>query len=104
MLSLMQLFQGEIPSSPPMTVEQEADVALRAAAIAAYEQSDGVRVDEKRGWCLVESERWTEAVAVLAGHRDDLSSAGLAPLGVASVGGWRQRYRLNDSARSTFDQ
>lgn len=107
-LSLTQILQGACPPSPAVTIEHEGDGALHAQdwdkAISAYEQCGGLSPDEKRGWCLVQSERWTEAVALLAPHRDGLSSAGLTALAIASAGGWNARYRLDASARSVLDE
>lgn len=107
-LSLTQILQGECVPSPAVSVEHEGDGAFHeqhwSEAIAAYEQCGGLHVDEKRGWCLVQSERWTEAAALLVPHRDGLSPAGLAALAIASVGGWNARYRLDEPARSVLDE
>lgn len=106
-LSLTQILQGECPTSL-VTIEHEGDRALHAQdwpkAITAFEQCGGLGADEKRGWCLVQLERWADAAALLAPHRVGLSSAGLAALAIAAVGGWNARYRLDESARSTLDE
>lgn len=107
-LSLTQILQGKYPPSPAVTIEHEGDGALIEQdwpkAITVYEQCGGLHADEKRGWCLVQSERWEEGVALLALHRDGLSSAGLTALAIALAGGWSTRYRLDESARSVFDE
>lgn len=110
-LSLTDILQGGYPPSHPETAEQTADAALVARdwqrAVEAYEQckdaAADLRVDEKRGWCLGKKQAWTEALAALAPHRNELSSAGLTMLAIASVGGWAARYKRDDSARAEFD-
>ncbi|HEL5340018.1 TPA: hypothetical protein UOJ00_003015 [Stenotrophomonas maltophilia] len=108
-LSLTDIVQGGLPPSLAETTEHQGDSALADSdwqrALSAYEQcEDGsLRIAEKRGWCLGKQQAWTEAQAVLAPHRSELSASGLTMLAIASVGGWDQRYHRSDAARVQFD-
>lgn len=109
-LTLTEILQGVSLPFPSATVEHAGDQALFdedwSKAIAAYEHCDegSVRVDEKWGWCLVQSEAWSDATALLSPQRDRLSSTGLAALAVASVGGWSARYRLDEPKKALLEE